>query len=265
MHLLYIDDSGSVGNPDEAFFILGGVAIFERRLFHLVTAVDEVVRGFNLGDPHDIELHASPMYSGHGLWHSIARADREKMLHAALGTILDPQTSLRLFAVAVDKRAISPRDPVAVAFEEISNRFNLSLQRLNDRGPGESQKGLIIMDESDYEGPLQALARHFRINGTRWGHLRNLAEVPLFVDSKASRLVQLADLVAWATWRKYEHKDGRFFDRLTPRFDADGGVIHGLVHHHSPSEQCFCPACATRASRARPTPSRPVPYPRNSS
>ena len=105
------------------------------------------------------------------------------------------------------------------------------------------------MDESKHEKPLQMLARKFRINGARWGSFKNLAEVPLFVDSRASRMIQLADLVAWSTFRKYEFQDGRFFDRLTRYFDADGGVIHGLVHHRSKDEECYCPACLTRSRR----------------
>jgi len=50
-----------------------------------------------------------------------------------------------------------------------------------------------------YKNTLQNLAQGFRESGTRWGKLRNLAEVPLFVDSRMSRIIQLADLVAWAT------------------------------------------------------------------
>ena len=74
------------------------------------------------------------------------------------------------------------------------------------------------MDESNYEQPLQALAREFRISGTRWGDLRNMAEVPLFVDSRASRLVQLADLLAFALWRRYEKNDAIFFDTIVSKF-----------------------------------------------
>ena len=173
------------------------------------------------------------------------------MIQKAFGTIIDGRTVLKLFAAVIDKAAASPRDPVEIAFEEVSNRFNLFLQRTNNRArdPRDAQKGLIIMDETRHEGALQALARHFRINGARWGHFRNLAEVPLFVDSKASRLIQLADLVAWGTWRKYEHQDGRFFDRLIPKFDADGGVIHGLYHYRARAEICYCPACTSRNLR----------------
>lgn len=247
MHILYIDDSGHAENANEQYFVLGGIAVFERGIYHQIAAAEACVAGFNIGPAAEIELHGTSMYSGRdGVWHDVReRSVREGMIRAALQTFLT-SSSVRLFAVAIDKKGVSPEDPVTLAFEEICNRFNLFLQRNYDR-TNESHRGLIVMDETKHERPLQALARHFRINGGRWGHFRNLAEVPLFVDSKASRLVQLADLVAYSTYRKYEFQDGRFFDPLIPKFDASGGVIHGLVHRRGPQrDNCYCPACQSR-------------------
>ena len=68
-------------------------------------------------------------------------------------------------------------------------------------------------------------------------------------DVGRGELFVIMDLVAWATFRKYEIKDGRFFDPLIPLFDSDGGVIHGLVHRHALTEQCYCPACISRFHR----------------
>lgn len=255
MHLLYVDDSGSVGNPDETHFILGGVAIFERGLYHVIKALDDVVEGFKLGgNPHDIELHGTDMYGGRtNPWRSLKRDDRERMIKAALNIVAGQKSAVRLFGVAVNKAHIAPRDPVEYAFEEICNRFNLFLRRINNRDgkSGEAQRGLVIMDETHHEQPLQALARHFRVNGSRWGAFRNLAEVPLFVDSRASRGVQFADLVAYALWRKYEIQDGRFFDSIVPYFDNEGGVIHGLVHAKPRVPQCFCPSCMSRSNGSK--------------
>ncbi|MGH6855575.1 MAG: DUF3800 domain-containing protein, partial [Aestuariivirga sp.] len=171
-------------------------------------------------------------------------------IHKALGVLASASNSVRAFGIVVDKQALAPNDPTEYAFEEICNRFNLYLTRcFNSRGgrDEDKQKGLVVMDESQYERPLQAMARAFRLIGTRWGHLRNLAEVPLFVDSRASRLVQLADLIAYALWRQYEYQDGRFFNPIISRFDADGGVIHGLVHYKATTSTCYCPACMSRA------------------
>ena len=246
LHSLYVDDTGDVANANETHFVLGGISVFERGLYDQIKLADDCVASFKLGDPHDIELHGSAMYNGRdGLWRSVNhRPTREDFIKTALAT-LEGHASVRLFAVIVDK-SIAGIDPIAYAFEEICNRFNLFITRNNDRHPNEGdQRGLIIMDESKHELALQSLARQFRIGGARWGHFRTLAEVPLFVDSKASRLIQLADLVAWATFRKYEFQDGRFFDPLIRIFDSDGGVIHGLVHRHS-SPPCYCPACMSR-------------------
>lgn len=249
MHILYVDDSGTVENATERYFVLGGLAVFERGIYHQIQTVDKCVANFGLGDIHDIELHGSPMYAGREApWRQVrSRADRERMISEALKT-LQGSAGIRLFAMVIDKHHVSPQDPIAVAFEEICNRFNLFLARINNRR-NERQRGLIVMDESKHEKPLQMMARSFRINGAKWGHFRNLAEVPLFLDSRASRLVQLADLVAWATFRKYEYADGRFFDPLIPLFDADGGVIHGLLHYKRPTESCYCPACYSRWQR----------------
>lgn len=256
MHILYVDDSGSVNNPKERFFVLGGVSVFERGLYHLMTETDACVAAMGLGS--DTELHATDMYSGgRGVWKGIkSRATREKHINSVISLLAKPQASIRLFAIAVDKEAVHPHDPVKTAFEEMCNRFNLFIQRRNARGAEgaarnrDEQRGLIIMDEYKDEEPLQKLARGFRTTGGRWGQFRCLAEVPLFADSKSTRLLQLADLVAWSTFRRFEYSDGRFFDPLVQRFDADDGVIHGLFHAKgSKTELCYCPACVTRGMR----------------
>lgn len=262
MYLLYVDESGSVRNPTERHFVLAGVAVFERQIYHLISHADRLVAQWGLGSVHDVELHASVMANGsRSPWKGIVRNKRLEAIRDALDLLGSSHASVKAFAIVVDKQVVSPDDPVERAFEEICNRFNLMLSRLWRR-QNERHRGLIVMDNSNYEGTLQGLARRFRDEGTRWGNLRNLAEVPLFVDSSASRLIQIADLLAWAVWRRYEHGDTRFFDRIVGRFDTEGGVIHGLVHFKHPGEECACPACLSRALRdSRGTPMPPAEEP----
>ncbi|MBI3957492.1 MAG: DUF3800 domain-containing protein [Chloroflexi bacterium] len=135
-------------------------------------------------------------------------------------------TNNRLFASAIRKALISPQDPVLLAFEQISSRFDYYLQRLHRNG--DTQRGIIIFDKSTYETAIQSLATDFRTIGYSWGIIRNFAEVPLFLDSKASRLIQLADIVAYATYRYFEQNDTRLYPIIQNRFDAEGGIVHGL-------------------------------------
>lgn len=251
MYLLYLDGSGSVLNPNERHFILAGIAVHERQIYRLISEADKLVASLALGDPHEIELHASVMAGGKAApWKGgMARKRRLETIESGLNLLVSAHHTVKAFAVVVDKRAVSPADPVEYAFEEISRRFNLFLSRLYRQG--DPQRGLLIMDKSRYEGALQMLARNFRERGTRWGGIPNLAEVPLFVDSAASRLIQISDLLAWAVWRRYEHKDTRYFDGVVHRFDSEGGVLHGLVHRKTPDELCHCPACMSRGSSKR--------------
>jgi hypothetical protein len=53
MHILYVDDSGDVGNVSDAYFVLGGISVFERGIYHLIKAADDVVASFGISDnPH---------------------------------------------------------------------------------------------------------------------------------------------------------------------------------------------------------------------
>lgn len=106
-------------------------------------------------------------------------------------------------------------------------RFDKFLRRLYTKH-NDPQRGIMLFDKSSTERRIQTLARDFKHNGHTFGQTRNYAEVPVFLDSKASRLIQLADLVAFAIYRMYESGDSQFFDVIKDSFDSEGGVQHGL-------------------------------------
>ncbi len=131
-----------------------------------------------------------------------------------------------------------------VAFEEFRSRFDLQFKRFHAKG--DAQRGLIILDDNSYETSLQKMARGFRPLGTRWGVVRNLADVPFFVSSSASRAVQPADHVAYSVFRRHEAGDTSYLDQILPRFDARDGKLHGLVHKQRMDLECMCSACMSR-------------------
>ena len=44
-------DQASSSNPEEKHFVLAGVAVFERTVFHAIKALDDVVDSFGVGQP----------------------------------------------------------------------------------------------------------------------------------------------------------------------------------------------------------------------
>jgi len=118
-------------------------------------------------------------------------------------------------------------DPVEHAFECLTSRFDLFLKRLHQKH-NSPQRGLMIFDKSSTEQRLQTLAREFKYSGHAWGKTKNYAEVPVFLDSRASRLIQLADLASYAIFRHHERGDSQFYNVIKNCFDTEGGVQHGL-------------------------------------
>lgn len=227
MHLLYADESGSISDAGQRFFVLAGVSVFERDPHWIEQKLNEIAARFATDQPHSIELHGSPMRTGKSGWRRFSLADREQAIRDALRVgVAEKYPQVRLFAVVLKKSNFSGQDIAQVAFEQLSSRFDQYLLRLHRQK--NTQRGLILFDKSSTEQRIQTLAREFKYTGHSYGAFRNYAEVPVFIDSHASRLIQLADLVAYAIYRKYEHDEDSYFKVVADCFDAEGGVVHGL-------------------------------------
>jgi hypothetical protein len=239
MHLLYLDDSGSVGNATDRHIVLAGISVFERQSHWFSQRLDNIATRVWPASPN-IEFRGTDMLSGKKHWRGLPQQQRIDAYKDVLRT-LGTSNQVTLFGAVIHKAAISPADPMEYAFEHVCNRFDRFLGRLHKAA--NTQRGLIILDESSYETSLQGLAKNFRTKGHSWGQLYNLADVPMFVDSKATRLIQYADLVAHAVRRYYEYGDATYFDLFKNKFDAVGGVVHGLVHYKPQALQCNCHCC----------------------
>lgn len=226
MHLLYVDHSGEPSDPNQPWFVLAGISVFERQGYWIAQELDKIASRFDPADPGTIEFHGNPMRQGNLGWKRFPVPPRIEAMTDALEVLARSHPQNRIFASVVERAAIPDRDPVTYCFEQLVSRFDQYLMRLHRQG--DSQRGIIVFDEATYESSIQALARDFRTVGHSWGVLRNLAEVPLFLDSKASRLIQLADLVAYALIRHFSNGDSQFYQPIQRRFDREGAVTHGL-------------------------------------
>lgn len=229
MHLLYVDDSGSATDPNQPWFVLAGVSVFERKAHWVEKCLNSIAARFNPDNPHEVELHGSPMRSGSEGWRDFPVEERIQAYKDALNEgIVQQRKGVNLFGIAVKRGApLGGQDPVEYAFEQLASRFDQYLRRLYLKH-GDPQRGLILFDRSTTERRIQTLARDFKHEGHTWGKTKNYAEVPVFMDSKASRLIQLADLVAHSLYRFQAYNDNTFFKVIDRCFDSEGGAEHGL-------------------------------------
>jgi len=169
------------------------------------------------------------MRYGNEGWDQYPFRDRVQAMCDALETCVCARhpRDLRLFGAVIRKAAVPGEDIAELAFEQICSRFDHYLARLY-RNSGKPERGLMIFDKSSTERRIQTLAREFKYEGHTWGRTHNYAEVPVFMDSRASRSLQLADLVSYACFRYFERNDDLLFRKIEHCFDAEGGVTHGL-------------------------------------
>jgi hypothetical protein len=246
MYFLYLDDSGSPNNPKESHFVLAGVCVPEESLRWLSSRLELFAQEIDPTNPSTVEFHAAECFRAvESPWKTMVKEKRIEVIKTVLLKLKDAKSNVVIFGCAVHKASFPNQDPVEIAFEDLSSRFDKFLEhRPLDEN---KQRGMIIIDKSSYELGLQNLAAGFRKSGNRWGNqLRNICEVPMFVDSKASRLIQLADHIAYGIFRRYEQNDLNYFNCFEDRFDEHDGIIQGLVHKQHYKERCTCPACITR-------------------
>ena len=260
MYLLYLDESGTHGGSP--IYLLAGLAVHEHDVYHVQQRFETMLQAKLPAGlaAIDFELHGAEIKSPQNRktpspWEQFDYGFRLDVLRGAYGALndyacVDPAYPFALFGAVVDRRF---SDRKQRAYEEVLHRFDEMLQRMANE-TGTHQRGIVIHDESTItvEKNVQAWTQRWReVAGRIPGRLTHIVDVPLFADSRASRAIQAADLVAFALWRYYglPTSDATWIDRLWPRFDTAGGQMHGLVHVHRgfKAGDCGCPPCRARA------------------
>lgn len=269
MYLLFVDESGT--HAGSYAFVLGALAIHEDDAPLLQRRLDDLVVT-HLGrvpvNLEEYELHAGEMRNAKkpkasatgraSIWSQIPRTDRLNLLNAAYHTIADfepsdPAQSPALFGVVLDSRfhaADVPLKREQFAYEVLLNKFDVMLKdlRLNANKPN---RGLVVHDRRVVaEQDIQSWTTGWRAAAGDVGQLRNLADVPLFTDSRATRLLQVADLVSYSLFRRYNpvRADDSYLKVLWDRFHRSGDRLHGCVHYtpRFGAGSCACEACQSR-------------------
>lgn len=265
LYLLFVDESGTHGGSHA--FVLGGMAIHEADAAQMQTELDRLVIRHLGSVPvnlEDYELHATEMRNAKkpkagakgtqkiSVWANEDRSLRTKLLREAYELVANFQPSdaskpITFFGVVLDAGFHSSWTALQreqFAYEVLLNKFDMTMK-------GGSDKGLVIHDRRVIaERDIQTWTSEWRTAAGSIGQLKNLADVPLFADSRASRLLQVADLVAYALYRRYEpgRMDTDAFQVLWSSFDEGSRELHGCVHY-TPSYGsgcCLCEPCSAR-------------------
>ena len=248
MYLLYLDESGT--HSSARHFVLAGVAINETDVSWVKSQLDSIQSQYLPNIAESVHFHAAELHRQEGgrikpPFDQLDYAIRIQMLNE----LRDVGIRLRgtFFAVVIEKAYLSAgEDPYGRALEQILSRFDLFLSRMR-REQSQRHMGLAVIAHSSDQKRLEVILRQLATDGTQWGELRNMVDIPFFRPSKNSRLLQIADLIANAVYGRYESSHAAMFDRMLHKFDQDDrGRMHGLLHLASNRSACYLPCCLSR-------------------
>lgn len=97
MHLLYLDDAGSTGNPNEEYLVLGGVSVYEAQPQWITQKLDNLAESIQPGNPHAVEFHASEIFSRRIVpWRSMSREEAQGVIKGVLDVLKRSYDTARL-------------------------------------------------------------------------------------------------------------------------------------------------------------------------
>ncbi len=247
MYLLYLDESGDAnGWQSQKHFVLAGVAVYENLIAALDREIQRIQEKYFPGVTIPIAFHATDIRRGKGQFEQFQPSRREEILNDIYGLIKNTRfPSCLIFATAMHiSKVENPLQVRRDTLEDICQRFNTFLMR--QYKADRPSKGLLIIDQNKMEEYRQLIAE-FRQSGTKYGYLGNIVDIPYFARCCETRLLQLADFVANATFRYYEKQEVNQLDMIYDKFDRqykDGPHV-GLKHFTKDAE-CACKACSER-------------------
>lgn len=173
--------------------------------------------------------------------------DERKKLVLEFSEIIAKWDFARLFAECIDKVYFDPHYSGSTieeqSFEQVVTRFEKYLQVTSSNN--DKNIGMLIHDNNPTLAKrLTKLMISFHKKGTLWTSVTHIIETPLFVDSKLTAMVQVADLCSYALRRYLENNDEDLFNNIFSRADRYYGKVVGVRHFAEKS--CVCKICTSR-------------------
>lgn len=224
MLLAYLDESYTT----ERYFI-AAVIVPEASARPLDEALENIVTKASLsygGLDRETELHAHELVAGIRGWkpmHPVLRA-RIGIYHDAIQAIVDHRAEVILRGVHSERlraRYSKPDHPHSVVLTHL-------IERIDEHAEARDELALMIADQIDKEDTHRRNLWFCQRNGT-WGYrghaITRVVDTLHFAPSKASRLLQAADMVAYLGRRHFAHTEtnaqakrewGALWERLQP-------------------------------------------------
>lgn len=227
-HLVYIDETGSVGNgaKKQELLTLVAVLVHEDNVQPLAEAFRDLARKHLGRLPVGFELHGYEIWNGTGLWNSLPCAGRIAVYEDAVAVLND--FDIDVSHASIHKERLHKRHGGSAD----GNAYLLALQFLLQKIDSKYATNKILIADEQKEHQLRAVKMVADLQDWGMGEvsgvkLKTVIDSMHFVSSHTSPGVQLADLVAYARQRRANKRDRH------PDAKAAIGRIAQVIYEHT--------------------------------
>lgn len=225
---MYVDDSGTPYQNDiTTHYVIAGVIVHECELTNMEKQVQQYkIQYFTGEDYQNEEIHLHEIYKSRGEFVRLSKVKKYRLLdNLYLGVIED--LPITIIAVGIDKIRFRHSHPSwsisKAAWTFLTERFDTFVSENSSR---QNEKGLMRIDQTSNICKKETLeiVNHLRKHGSYFREIINVAEEPLFLDSKYSEGLQLADAISYCTLR---HLNGY------EKFDNYWKIVYSKLRRNS--------------------------------
>lgn len=205
MYLCYIDESGTPEVPGtSSHFVLLGIAIPINKWKDYESSIVKIKEKYDLAGK---EIHTAFMLRRFieqdkiQNFEKLSYKEREDFI-LEIAKQIGRWANARIFAECIDKSHYNQTKSQYSsinhqAFEQLVSRFETYL-KIATKNLGYKQFGLLIHDNNQtVERKHTEMMTRYQETGTLWTSINGIIETPLFVDSKLTSMVQIADLCSY--------------------------------------------------------------------
>lgn len=233
MHLAYLDES-----YNDRYYWLGALVVPERGLRPITEELDQVVADVRTtygGISESAELHGHDLFHGSAEWDAFKLMPRVRVgVYAKVLRVL-AQNDVHVLLRGVDRKRLVrryywPDHPHSVALEHLLERVDECAEHELGGDPM-----LVIADEIDQADRYRRHLWHFQRHATggyRARRLEFIVDTIHFAPSRASRLLQAADMVVYLHQRIFNRRLLRSApDRADRANERLWDIINPRIHH----------------------------------
>ena len=239
MHLVYIDDSGTIDINDSENFVFGGIIINEDRWFSVEKTIKELKNKYFGTTSNAQEFHMCDLINRKGNFSKMELIKRREIAKDLFECL--KQIEFRpVFVIIKKKELLTNMHIKHWAFKFLFERICYQLENLNSLRPIK-EHGIIIMDsvcphEDEY---MWNLICEILQAGSGYEENKYVIEGPIFTKSHLRSLSQIADVIAYTV--NYHHKVNKNKDEEMHKILEEGYKIidSKIIGDHRYSRKIF--------------------------